>query len=280
MAVTEASLNAFGSDAVADMIQEDPYRSPVRADKFQTGYDEPPAKVVRETVPSDEPGGPPVVRVSAKPAPYDVVGLGLVGESGALLFLLVVFGAAAAAFFLFRVLRLLTAGSPVLDRVILALPFVGPCARALALARFSFAMQLMLESSMSILKTIRLAFAATGNSAFAAAGPKSEAILRRGNAIVTALDASRLFPASYLSAASVGEVSGHMPEVMQQQAEYYDESAQRRIAGLYTVLGYAVWMAVAALIAVMVLRLVSVFYLGAIDSSMDLIDKRGSGLNP
>ena len=39
--VTEASLNAFSSNVIADRIQEDPYRFLVCADKFQTGYDEP-----------------------------------------------------------------------------------------------------------------------------------------------------------------------------------------------------------------------------------------------
>lgn len=39
--VTEASLNGFPSNDIADRIQEDPYRFLICADKFQTGYDEP-----------------------------------------------------------------------------------------------------------------------------------------------------------------------------------------------------------------------------------------------
>jgi type I restriction enzyme R subunit len=39
--VTEASLNGFPSNKIADEIQNDPYRFLVCADKFQTGYDEP-----------------------------------------------------------------------------------------------------------------------------------------------------------------------------------------------------------------------------------------------
>ena len=39
--VTEASLNGFPSNHIADKIQEDPYRFLICADKFQTGYDEP-----------------------------------------------------------------------------------------------------------------------------------------------------------------------------------------------------------------------------------------------
>lgn len=39
--VTEASLNGFPSNDIADKVIEDPYRFLVVADKFQTGYDEP-----------------------------------------------------------------------------------------------------------------------------------------------------------------------------------------------------------------------------------------------
>ncbi len=39
--VTEASLNGFASNKIADRIQEDPYRFLIAAEKFQTGYDEP-----------------------------------------------------------------------------------------------------------------------------------------------------------------------------------------------------------------------------------------------
>ena len=39
--VTEASLNGFPSNAIAERIREEPYRFLVCADKFQTGYDEP-----------------------------------------------------------------------------------------------------------------------------------------------------------------------------------------------------------------------------------------------
>ena len=39
--VTEAKLNGFPSNKIAEQIREDPYRFLVCADKFQTGYDEP-----------------------------------------------------------------------------------------------------------------------------------------------------------------------------------------------------------------------------------------------
>ncbi|WP_211849417.1 hypothetical protein [Neoroseomonas eburnea] len=40
--VTEASLNGFPSSAIEERIQKGPHRFLICADKFQTGYDEPP----------------------------------------------------------------------------------------------------------------------------------------------------------------------------------------------------------------------------------------------
>ena len=39
--ITEATLNGFPSNDIAEQIQKDPYRFLICADKFQTGYDEP-----------------------------------------------------------------------------------------------------------------------------------------------------------------------------------------------------------------------------------------------
>ena len=39
--LTEASLNGFSSSKIEELIQQDPYRFLIVADKFQTGYDEP-----------------------------------------------------------------------------------------------------------------------------------------------------------------------------------------------------------------------------------------------
>lgn len=41
VSVTEASLNGFPSNDIADKVREEPYRFLICADKFQTGYDEP-----------------------------------------------------------------------------------------------------------------------------------------------------------------------------------------------------------------------------------------------
>ena len=52
--VSEASMNGFPSSKIPEMVREDPYRILVCADKFQTGYDEPPPE---HHVRGQDPGG-------------------------------------------------------------------------------------------------------------------------------------------------------------------------------------------------------------------------------
>jgi type II secretory pathway component PulF len=62
----------------------------------------------------------------------------------------------------------------------------------------------------------------------------------------------------------VGEESGRLPEVMEQQAQYYHELAEQRLAVLTRVAGWGVWLFVAVLIVIAIFRLF-LTYLGLLD---------------
>lgn len=207
----------------------------------------------------------PPVRVAGQAQTYDALGLGLVGTDGALTFVALVFGALAAVGILFWVLRVALRRRAVVEQVLLALPLIGPCLRAIALTRFSFAMRLMSDSSLSILRVIRLAFTATDNPAFIARAGDAEGVLKRGNAIVDALAATRMFPRAYLSSVAIGEESGHLPEVMAQHAEEYDQEARRRITVLNRLLATLVWLTVAGFVIFLIFRVFTQMYLGSLD---------------
>ena len=207
----------------------------------------------------------PPLQVAGKAEQTDALGLGLVGTDGAVAFLCYVFGGLAIALAILWALRKLFAGRTAYERAVLAIPFIGPTVRAIALTRFSFTMQLMLDSSLSILRTIKLAFAATDNAAFVARSDRAEAMLRRGNTLTATLTDSRLFSRDYLSTVAIGEESGHLPEVMRQQAEYYDDLAKRKLAVLNKTLGLMVWMLVAGVVIFIIFRLFNNLYLAPLN---------------
>ena len=67
---------------------------------------------------------------------------------------------------------------------------------------------------------------------------------------------------------AVGEESGRISEVMEHQAEYYEEEASRRLKLLGQVAAWGVWLLVAVLIIFAIFRIVHVVYLGPIDEAL------------
>jgi type IV pilus assembly protein PilC len=210
----------------------------------------------------------PAVEVAGKPQKLDPIGLGMVGPEGAIFFLEIVFGGIAALVILYRLLRRLLRQRAIVERILLQIPLLGTCLRDIALTRFSFAMRLMLDSSMSILQTIRLAFRATDNQAFISVGGIAESQLRRGNSIVTGLTVANRFPSGYLSSVAIGEESGHLPEVMAQLAEYHDERAKKSMILLNRILGTLVWLFVAVFVVFLIFKVYTKMYIGNIQPNL------------
>jgi type IV pilus assembly protein PilC len=195
----------------------------------------------------------------------DALGLGLIGSDGAVQFLGIVAAIIIGGWALFVGLKYLLRRRAIVERVLLRTPLIGKCLMAIVLTRFCIAMRLMLDTTVSITKTLRLCFLATDNAAFVAALPQVMTVLKQGNSITTSLQAGNIFPEKFLGTLAVAEESGKMTEVLRHQAEEYDEEAKRRMGTINQVLGYLVWLTVAALIILAIYRLFTALYLGRIN---------------
>jgi type II secretory pathway component PulF len=141
----------------------------------------------------------PTIPSPQGPKSIDPLGLGLLGPRGAQIFLGSVFGILNAAVGLFWLARRSLRRRVGIERMLLYLPGVGSCLQALALTRFCTASRLMFETTVSVLKTMRLSFLSTDNPAFVAVSPRVESALRQGNSISTSLERARVFPEKFLS---------------------------------------------------------------------------------
>jgi type IV pilus assembly protein PilC len=184
----------------------------------------------------------------------DPLGVGLAGPSGAIVFLAVVFGGllALASGYWLLTRRL---GDARMQTFLLRLPALGPCLRALALARFCMALRLTTETGMSIDRAMRLSLSATGNSAFTAGSERIEADLRRGKEVTLALTKSGLFPEDFHHMLAVAEESGTLDQVLAHQTEHYHEESGRRLAALTSAAGYGVYCLVGLIIIVAIFRI-------------------------
>jgi type IV pilus assembly protein PilC len=151
------------------------------------------------------------------------IGFGLSGTSGAILFLVVVFGSVAGAFLALKVLTSTVAKQAAFEAWLLRVPAVGPWLQSVALTRFCLALRVTLDSSMSVSKALSLSLRATGNGAFLAESEKIVKRVKKGAEISEAIGVNPIFPVEFRATLNVGEVSGQIPEVMVRQTEYYRE---------------------------------------------------------
>ncbi|HWG44961.1 MAG TPA: type II secretion system F family protein [Gemmataceae bacterium] len=200
------------------------------------------------------PGGP-----GSKP--LDPLGLGLAGPSGAMIFLGIVAGVLCVLGGIYWLMTRQLRDNAALDRFLLGLPAIGPCLRALALARFCMALRLTTETGMSITKAMRLSLQATGNRAFTARSDDIEAKLRRGEDLTLALADNGLFPEDFQHMIVVAEESGTLDQVLTHQAAHYHEESGRRLAALTSLAGYGVWLFVALIIIMAIFRIAN-WYIG------------------
>lgn len=198
--------------------------------------------------------------------PFDPLGLGLSGPSGAATFLMLAFGSIGGLLAGYWILtRILRQGAAV-DAVLLRIPVLGPCLRALALMRFCLALRLTLETGMSISSAMRLCLRATGNEAFVAQTATVVDAVKGGEDLTTSLSLTGLFPEEFLHILAVAEEGGRVTEVMRHQSDYYQELAARRMTVLTMAASAVVWAMVAILIIIVIFRL-AFFYLGMIEDA-------------
>lgn len=197
--------------------------------------------------------------------PYDPLGLGLSGPTGALVFLGVVGGVLGGLAGLYLGLRRVLGGGASADAFLLALPVVGPCLEALALARFCLALRLTYETGLPIARALRLALRATGNDAFIARTQRIEEAVRAGNDLSEALAGSRRFPPDFLDIMANAEEAGRLSDVLRHQADHYHEEAGRRLTALTRTMSAGIWLVVAGLIILVIFRIFG-SYLKLLDS--------------
>jgi type II secretory pathway component PulF len=182
--------------------------------------------------------------------------------------LLLVFGVLAGAWGGYRLVTRALRHKAAVDRFLLRLPAIGPCLEAIALARFCLAARLTLGAGLPVKPALRRSLEATGNAAYPARFEEVSAVLRRGDDLTTILRACQIFPADFLDIVSNADEGGRVPEVMEQQAGFYQEEAGHRLKLLTKLGGFGVWLLIAILLIVAIFRIFFTAYLGPLNQAM------------
>jgi type IV pilus assembly protein PilC len=186
--------------------------------------------------------------------PLDVFGLGLTGAWGLTVYLLLVGAAVVAGLLFVRAWSRGTLWTGALQRAALRIPAIGDAVQTLALARVSWALQLVLDTPMDLRKALPLAMDASGNEAYRRLGPQMANNIARGMTLTSALADTGGFPQDFLDAVSVGEQSGLTAETMERLARDYQQRSVEKLGLLARIFGGAVWAIVALMIIMMIFR--------------------------
>jgi type II secretory pathway component PulF len=205
--------------------------------------------------------------------PLDPLGLGLLGVWGALVWVAGVTTTLLALFAGYWLVTQVLRQGKLVDSIMLKVPVLGPCLRALALGRFCLALRMTMQTGMSITRAVRLSLKATGNEAFAAAAPELKASLTEGDDLSVALGKSRLFPEEFLNIIANAEEGGRLTEVLEHQTEQYQEEAGRRMTALTWVASILLWVMIGIIIITFALRIIYVAYLKPLFEALEFYDK-------
>lgn len=133
----------------------------------------------------------------------------------------------------------------------LRLPLVGPLFVQLAMARFARAMAALTASGVPVLETLALSGESVNNSYIQRALCAVQERVKGGARLAQALGEDGLFPPAVLQMVATGEETGHMDELLQSVADYYDQQAAYLLRTLVTAIEPALLIVVGVGVLVM-----------------------------
>jgi type II secretory pathway component PulF len=199
--------------------------------------------------------------------PVDLLGLGLMGGRGVVIYLAYVGAAAAVLFLSIQAIRRGGPWSGPLQLVLWRVPVLGKALKTLALSRFSWSFYMTSEAGMDLRKAIPLSLRSTRSIELMRQSDGIVTAIQHGREVHEALREARVFPLEYLDAIEVGEHSGQLVETLALLTREQEDSARSAFGVLTTVAGFAVWCTVAALITAIIFR-VFTMYMGLLDRAM------------
>jgi type II secretory pathway component PulF len=109
------------------------------------------------------------------------------------------------------------------DKILLTIPMAGSFIKSLQTMDFSFAMEMLTGSGITVHTALKETSQAVSNRAYAKAVAEVEALLRRGEILSRSFMAYHEFPPYIATWVAVGERTGDVEKVFTQIREYFEE---------------------------------------------------------
>jgi type II secretory pathway component PulF len=196
----------------------------------------------------------------------DILGSGLVGTSGLVIYLLLValvFGGGALV--VVAVMRGWLGPAPL--QLAMQLPLLGGFLRTSALSRMAWTLSLALNSGLDARRAMKLTLRSTQNAHYTSQMRTVDESIQAGHEFHESLRQTGAFPDEFVNTLETAEISGTHGETLGRLASEYRSRARNAALGLTAAATVAVWVLVAMFLIFMIFRLAS-FYLGTINEAL------------
>lgn len=199
----------------------------------------------------------------------DLIGIGLVGESGLVTYGLIVGGVALVVGAIYVLIK--NGYLSFVGDWIARVPVVGHNLRVFAEARFVQTLAITIEAGVDAAAAIDLSFRSAGTGQYASkAEPAKEAILQ-GREMHTVLADTHLFQPDTIEVVELGEASGRLAESLDKHFHQLKRQVKSSMAKLTYFASAMIWMLIAALLIIIIFRVFSMYVNGLEDRATDAI---------
>jgi general secretion pathway protein F len=144
-----------------------------------------------------------------------------------------------------------------IDRLYLKVPLLGPIAQMREAARFFRTLATLVRAGVPMLQGLSIASPLVKNQFMRDGLDRARAQVSEGASLADAIGRAAAIPPVAVPMITVGEETGRLREMLQRAAVILERQEQDRTARILAVLGPTVTIAVAAMIAVLILSVVS-----------------------
>ncbi len=141
------------------------------------------------------------------------------------------------------------------DRLLLKFPILGPLFKALAIARWSRALSLLLHAGTPLADTFDILKGVTNNTVFYHATQEIERRVLRGERLTQAMQATDCFPAAILQPMAIAEECAGLETLLKDLAALNDRQVDERIARLTSLVEPLIMVLLGGLIGGLVIAL-------------------------
>jgi type II secretory pathway component PulF len=171
----------------------------------------------------------------------DILGWGLTGTSGAIIwFLLCGFVAFAIAAVSFAISRGLLGPGPVL--LAMKIPVLGKCLESFALSRLTWAFAMALDSGMDAVRAVELSIRAAQNPYYESALPLVSSGVRKNRQFHESFADGGVFPGEFIQQLEAAELAGATTEALLRLAKEYEDRARTATKILTGIATAFVWI--------------------------------------